>query len=521
MSKSEIQSLVTLISSSVQVLVLLLLSHTTPSLLANRVATHVVSLGRHDGEEVPRDDTDEISVSAAVMWLIILTVDVRSNDGGGLNAHVVQSGADSSCAHRTGVSRRQSDQDWVDVWVSDKHDAEDILGPWAGTFWQDCKGDDEWQHVDLAAENHEESVVDLLREPDEQDHLEQEQEVCRDGEQVDLEGRPAELTKGEGEVRGNRYVGQVPSQTKEVKWPHVVVGECLPKKLEGKTLTVVHVSLSWIIAKNAVDHDDFLALCEPTILATELRSSLSWRWWKVEPSEDTDEDSKTTLKGEKPTPALPVGDTAHAEDTKGEESSDDVGHDVGTPEEGQTDRKLGTLVEVGEVQDDIWNESTLNETEECTSCVEGLLSRQAALADGDDRPADHLNRNPVIRSKLLGDELRWKLGREEAEVEDRHAIVVLVGVEAEIVEHVVGERLRDVTTIELEGEEHQTGEGHNLVIKSADQLLLLLLSPLGVWIPSVTTFVAVNRSIVLSITTGGINRSGCLLVCTAVARSTS
>src|SRR5699024_8938761 len=54
---------------------------------------------------------------------------------------------------------------------------------------------------------------------------------------------------------------------------------------------------------------------------------------------------------------------------------------------------------------------------------------------------------------------------QEAEIEDRHAVVVLVGGEAEVVEHVIGEGLVDVAAVELEGEEHDADPGADLVVE--------------------------------------------------------
>lgn len=59
-----------------------------------------------------------------------------------------------------------------------------------------------------------------------------------------------------------------------------------------------------------------------------------------------------------------------------------------------------------------------------------------------------------IRTKLLGDHLRRQLSEEEAQIEDGHAIVVLVGDHSQIHQHIIGQSLCDVASIQLEGEEH-------------------------------------------------------------------
>lgn len=113
-------------------------------------------------------------------------------------------------------------------------------------------------------------------------------------------------------------------------------------------------------------------------------------------------------------------------------------------------RHLGVLVEVAEVQDRIWDESALDEAEQGARGVKGLLAGDESLADADDTPNDHLDRDPDIRPELLRDHLRRYFCREETEVEDHYAVVVLVCRKSEVLRHVVGEGLRDVASIELQ-----------------------------------------------------------------------
>lgn len=54
-----------------------------------------------------------------------------------------------------------------------------------------------------------------------------------------------------------------------------------------------------------------------------------------------------------------------------------------------------------------------------------------------------------IRTKLLGDHLRRQLSEEEAQIEDGHAIIVLVGDHAQVNQHIVGQSLGDVASIQL------------------------------------------------------------------------
>jgi hypothetical protein len=79
-----------------------------------------------------------------------------------------------------------------------------------------------------------------------------------------------------------------------------------------------------------------------------------------------------------------------------------------------------------------------------------------------------LNGDPVVGAKLLGDELGREFCAEEAEEEDRLAIIVLVGVQSQIIQHVIGQCLADVAAVELEGEEHEADETANSPVELGD-----------------------------------------------------
>jgi hypothetical protein len=80
------------------------------------------------------------------------------------------------------------------------------------------------------------------------------------------------------------------------------------------------------------------------------------------------------------------------------------------------------------------------------------------LTSGDQTPGDHLKRDPSIGSKPLGQELRRKLSEQERQIEDRLTGVVIVGVHAQITQHVVGSGLQDISSIKLQRKESDTGK---------------------------------------------------------------
>jgi hypothetical protein len=76
-----------------------------------------------------------------------------------------------------------------------------------------------------------------------------------------------------------------------------------------------------------------------------------------------------------------------------------------------------------------------------------------------------LNWNPVVGTKLLTEELRGQFSAEEAEVKYCLALVVLIRIKMKVIQHIVAQRLPDISTIELECEEHEADKRTNLVVK--------------------------------------------------------
>lgn len=69
-----------------------------------------------------------------------------------------------------------------------------------------------------------------------------------------------------------------------------------------------------------------------------------------------------------------------------------------------------------------------------------------------------------IWSQFLGEHLGWQFGAEKAQVENCLSRVVLIRFHPQIGQHVVGQSLCDVSTVQLEAEEHEADKGANLYI---------------------------------------------------------
>lgn len=126
------------------------------------------------------------------------------------------------------------------------------------------------------------------------------------------------------------------------------------------------------------------------------------------------------------------------EDAKGEESGDYTGGLVGDPEEAEADGQFETGVEVAQVKDVVRDEASFQHTEQCSTSEKGRASAEESLHAGDQTPRHHLDGDPAIGAEFFRDELGWQFGEEKAEVEDCLPRVVIVRVDVEIFEHVVG-----------------------------------------------------------------------------------
>lgn len=200
----------------------------------------------------------------------------------------------------------------------------------------------------------------------------------------------------------------------------------------------MHVALAGIVADDAVDHDEFLALVEPAFSAAEPALGLRWRRRQVEEGNETDQAGEETLEGEEPAPARDVVVPAQVEDAEGEEGGDDAGGLVGDPEEAEADGQFEAGVKVAEVEDVVGDEAAFQHAQQCSTGEEGRASAKEGLHAGDETPGHHLHGDPAVGTELFGDELGGQFGAEEADVEDCLPRVVIVRVHLEVVEHVVG-----------------------------------------------------------------------------------
>jgi hypothetical protein len=105
---------------------------------------------------------------------------------------------------------------------------------------------------------------------------------------------------------------------------------------------------------------------------------------------------RRTNEEEHPAPSRITSNSSHLEQTDGEEGGDEVGDVVDRPEEGETDGKFVLGVVVGEVEDAVGNEATLEEGDEESEGEEGGAAVHGELRHGEDGEDDELHGKPDV-----------------------------------------------------------------------------------------------------------------------------
>ena len=99
MREPEVQPLVALILRVLQVLMLLILAHRIPLLLPRAVAPSVVQPSEDEQTKSEYVYADQSAVSAVVLGLVVLAVDVGRDHSAHLHHHVVACCRDGACPY--------------------------------------------------------------------------------------------------------------------------------------------------------------------------------------------------------------------------------------------------------------------------------------------------------------------------------------------------------------------------------------------------------------------------------------
>lgn len=127
-----------------------------------------------------------------------------------------------------------------------------------------------------------------------------------------------------------------------------------------------------------------------------------------------------------------------------QERRNDAGELIRGPEKRQSSRQLGRCVEVAQVQDVVRYEAALYHPKKSATRPEGTSTGYEGLKTGNERPRDHLDWDPIIRPDFLANELGRQFSQQERHEEDSLAGIVVVRRYAEVIEHVVTQRLADL-----------------------------------------------------------------------------
>jgi len=246
-----------------------------------------------------------------------------------------------------------------------------------------------------------------------------------DSQQICCKRIEPKTSQREGDVRNGRSRRNELNQADSIEGPEIVVFDGLPQSLRGDGLPVVHVALGGIVSQNPVDDDADLAVRKPAV-GSEPCLGLDCRGRHEEETDESHDEGDKTLDQEQPTPATPAVHAAKVQEGKRKERGGNPGNRERSPEEAQPDGEFPGGVEVGQPEDDVGNESTLNrshvskgdrhkqtkktekscrtdfeKSEKGTCAEEAGPSGQGALRDGDDGPQHDLQGNPSIRPKFL------------------------------------------------------------------------------------------------------------------------
>jgi hypothetical protein len=118
MSEPKIHPLIPLISSSKQIMLLLLRSPTVPNPLPSTILPNIIPLCPSIEHQIQRNNPNENFIPPSIIRRIISSVDVGRNDIAGLNAHVIEGRGNCTGADTVGVTGLEGDLDCMDIGVT-------------------------------------------------------------------------------------------------------------------------------------------------------------------------------------------------------------------------------------------------------------------------------------------------------------------------------------------------------------------------------------------------------------------
>ena len=143
MSESKINPLIPLICCSFEILQSLLLRPTPPNPFPSVILPNIVPLYKGIQNQIHTSNPNQHSITPAVIWFIVIAVNVWWDDISKLYRHVIECRGDGASSYGICVSWLECHLDGVDVWVScqksEKSESDPGRGPVRNCFQGDQK----------------------------------------------------------------------------------------------------------------------------------------------------------------------------------------------------------------------------------------------------------------------------------------------------------------------------------------------------------------------------------------------
>lgn len=243
----------------------------------------------------------------------------------------------------------------MNIWRSNQQDQIDPSSPITGIRGQDLEDNQQRQAPKLRDNPNQEPLVEPLRYPRTEQQVDNENDIRRDSQQIGFESAKAHALQLDSDVVCRWRVGNHPDQTQEVNRPHVVVAQRVPEHLGGDSLAIVHASLAGVVAEHTVDHDLFLVLVEPAVLATEPAFGLCRGCGHPKHRDDSDHAGDEAFESKEIAPAASAVAVVHMQEAISEECANDRGDLVRDPEVTQSHGQFGRFIPKRKEQDRIGN----------------------------------------------------------------------------------------------------------------------------------------------------------------------
>lgn len=120
MRKPKVQPPIPLILRSLQIHLLLLPRHTLPNRISLPINIHIIHLRPNKQHKIIRTKRNKDLIPPPIKRLIIVAVDILTDNTTRLDTHIVQRTRHRARAHCTSVARCDGDEDSVDIRVADE-----------------------------------------------------------------------------------------------------------------------------------------------------------------------------------------------------------------------------------------------------------------------------------------------------------------------------------------------------------------------------------------------------------------